>query len=357
MDAEGCAGAHIRSESAASAFRAFQLTLPKLRIDPFIVALLLTVALASLVPCAGETARIMGWITDGAIALLFFLHGARLSREAILAGAGAWRIHALALSSTFVLFPAMGLILRALGHGWLNPAIGDGILFLCLLPSTVQSSIAFTSIAHGNVPAAVCSASASNLIGTFVTPVLTGLLLLGGSSGGGFPLDALKSIMLQLLLPFVLGHLSRPLTAGFLTRNRTIIGKVDRSVILLVVYTAFSAAVIEGLWHRYSWGDLGLTFGLNALILAIALIATAFVSRRAGLSRADETAVVFCGSKKSLASGVPMAGVLFPPAQLGPMILPLMLFHQMQLMACAVIAQRYAAAYERQQARSAAQAR
>jgi len=322
----------------------FWPALKNLRIDPFIVALLATVALASLLPCAGKFAHIMNRVTDGAIALLFFLHGARLSREAILAGLGAWRIHALALGSTFVLFPAMGLILRAVSHGWLNPAIADGILFLCLLPSTVQSSIAFTSIARGNVPAAVCSASASNLVGIFVTPVLVGLFLLRGPHGG-LSLEALQAILLQLLLPFVAGHLSRPLTDAFLTRHRSIIGKVDRGVILLVVYTAFSAAVTEGLWHEYSWADLAWTFGLNAAILATALAATTWISRRVGLSREDETAVVFCGSKKSLASGVPMAGVLFPPALLGPIILPLMLFHQMQLMACAVLAQRYAARF------------
>jgi sodium/bile acid cotransporter 7 len=321
--------------------------LKSFRIDPFIVALLLTVALASVLPAAGGFARVMDNVTDAAIALLFFLHGARLSRDAILAGIGAWRIHVLALGATFILFPAMGLILRVASHGWLNPTIADGILFLCLLPSTVQSSIAFTSIAHGNVPAAVCSASASNLLGIFITPVLTGLLLLGGTRGGGFSFDAVESIVLQLLLPFVMGHLSRPFTAAFLTRHKAIIGKVDRTTILLVVYTAFSAAVIEGLWKQYSWGDLAWTFALNALILALALVVTTWVARRAGLSTADETVVVFCGSKKSLASGVPMAGVLFPPALLGPMILPLMLFHQMQLMACAVLAQRYAANFEK----------
>ncbi|MDE2182194.1 MAG: bile acid:sodium symporter [Alphaproteobacteria bacterium] len=318
------------------------LRVKALRLDPFLVALVATVVLASLLPCYGEGARVMGWVTDGAIALLFFLHGARLSREAILAGLGAWRIHGLALGSTFVLFPAMGLVLRALSHGWLNPAIADGLLFLCLLPSTVQSSIAFTSIARGNVPAAVCSASASNLIGIFITPLLTGLLLLGGPRGG-FSLHAVEAIMLQLLLPFVLGHLSRPLTKAFLEGHRSVIGKVDRSVILLVVYTAFSAAVIEGLWHKYSWSDLGWTVALNAVLLALALTLTRLVARWAGLKREDEIAVVFCGSKKSLASGVPMAGVLFPPTLLGPMILPLMLYHQMQLMACAVLARRYAA--------------
>lgn len=312
------------------------------KVDPFIVALLATVAVAAVLPCAGTFARVMGVITDAAIALLFFLHGAKLSRQAILAGIGAWRIHGLVFGATFVLFPVMGLLLRAASHGWLNPIIADGILFLCLLPSTVQSSIAFTSIARGNVPAAVCSASASNLLGIFITPLLTGLFLLRGMHGG-ISLHSVEDIALQLLLPFVLGHLSRPFTRTVLEQHKMLVGRVDRSAILLVVYTAFSAAVIEGLWHKFSLGDLAWTLGLDGLILALALTATTWVSRRAGMSREDEITIVFCGSKKSLASGVPMAGVLFPPALLGPMIVPLMLYHQMQLMVCALIAQRYAA--------------
>jgi solute carrier family 10 (sodium/bile acid cotransporter), member 7 len=311
-----------------------------LRLDPFLLALVATVALASVLPCSGRAAAIMAFVTDGGIALLFFLHGARLSRQAIVAGIGAWRIHALVLTATFVFFPAMGLAIRAAGQGWLSPVIADGVLFLCLLPSTVQSSIAFTSISRGNVAAAVCSASASNVLGVFLTPVLVGLLLKTGS-GSGFSPAAMGTILSQLLLPFVLGHLSRPLTAAFLDRYRQIVGKVDRGAILLVVYTAFSAAVVEGLWRRYGLADLGLTFALDALLLGLALLFTTAVARKAHLSTADETVVVFCGSKKSLASGVPMAAVLFPSALLGPMILPLMLFHQMQLMICAVLAQRY----------------
>lgn len=311
-----------------------------LRLDPFLLALIGTVMLASLLPCTGALAEAMDRITDGAIALLFFLHGARLSRAAILSGIGAWRVHVLALATTFLFFPAAGLALQAAGRVWLNPVIADGLLFLCLLPSTVQSSIAFTAIARGNVPAAVCSASASNVLGIFLTPVAVGLLL-PAASGGGFSGAAVLAIMLQLLLPFVLGHLSRPLTGDFLHRHKRVTGFVDRGVILLVVYTAFSAAVRQGLWQRYALSDLALTAALGMVLLAAALGFSTWIARRAGLSTADETVVVFCGSKKSLASGVPMAGVLFPPATLGPMILPLMLFHQMQLMACAVLAERY----------------
>jgi sodium/bile acid cotransporter 7 len=315
-------------------------------VDPFLMFLVGTVVAASLLPCRGEGAVIFGWITNAAITLLFFLHGAKLSREAIVAGIGHWRLHLLVAASTFVLFPILGLAIRVLGTGWINPGMTAGVLFLCLLPSTVQSSIAFTSIARGNVPAAVCSATLSNVVGIFLTPVMVGLFLgnLGKGGHGGVDLHSIESIALQLLAPFILGHLSRPLTSGFITKHKTLVGRVDRSSILLVVYTAFSAAVVEGLWKTLSAGDIALVLVLDAVLLAAALVITTVAARVLGFSKEDEIAIVFCGSKKSLASGVPMAGVLFPAAAVGPIIVPLMLFHQMQLMVCAVMARRYAAA-------------
>jgi sodium/bile acid cotransporter 7 len=316
-------------------------------LDPFLMLLIASVVLASLLPCRGLGAVLMGWVTNAAITLLFFLHGAKLSREAIWAGIGHWRLHVLVAASTFVLFPALGLAIAALGHGWIDPKthLVDGILFLCVLPSTVQSSIAFTSIAKGNVPAAVCSATLSNVAGIFITPVLVGLTLGALAKGGhaGVDLHSIQSIALQLLLPFVLGHLSRPLTTRFLTRHKTVMGWVDRSSILLVVYTAFSAAVVEGLWGKLSLADLAAVLALDAAILAVVLIFTTVAARKLGFSKPDEIAIVFCGSKKSLASGVPMAGILFPGATAGILVLPLMLFHQIQLMACSVLAQRYGA--------------
>jgi sodium/bile acid cotransporter 7 len=317
-------------------------------LDPFLLLLIGTVALASVLPCRGEGAVVFGWITNAAITLLFFLHGAKLSREAVVAGVGHWRLHLLVAASTFVLFPVLGLTVRALGHGLIDPNMTAGVLFLCLLPSTVQSSIAFTSIARGNVPAAVCSATLSNVGGIFITPLLVGMLM--GARGGGVSLHSIGAIALQLLLPFVAGHLSRPLTSRFLTRYKSIVSKVDRGSILLVVYTAFSAAVVEGLWRKLSVADIALVLVLDAVVLAAALVITTFAARSLGFSREDEIAIVFCGSKKSLASGVPMAGVLFPAAMVGPLIVPLMLFHQMQLMVCAVMARRYAARVETESA-------
>jgi sodium/bile acid cotransporter 7 len=213
------------------------------------------------------------------------------------------------------------------------------MLFLTLLPSTVQSSIAFTAIARGNVAAAVCSASFSNLLGIIVTPALVALLMQGD---GGISLASVETIVLQLLVPFVAGHLLRPLIGGLVARHKPVLSVVDRGSILLVVYSAFGAAVVGGLWHRLSPTDLAIIVALCVALLAAVLVATWLLGRVMGLKLEDAIVLQFCGSKKSLASGVPMAGVLFPAAQVGVVLLPLMLFHQIQLIACAVIARRYA---------------
>ncbi len=310
----------------------------KASFDPYILALIATIGLASLLPAHGAFAQICDSIANGAIVLLFFLHGAKLSREAIVAGAGHWRLHLATLASTFVLFPLLGLGLSHIPG--LPVLVASGMLFLTLLPSTVQSSIAFTSIARGNVAAAVCSASFSNLAGIFITPLLVTLFM--GSSGASMSFAAGEKIVLQLLVPFIVGHLVRPWLGGFLTRHKGVIGYVDRGSILMVVYTAFSAAVMEGLWSKLPLWEMGLIFALSAALLALVLAATWGLGGMLGFERADRIVLLFCGSKKSLASGVPMAGVLFAPSQVGVVILPLMLFHQVQLMACAVIARQFA---------------
>ncbi len=303
--------------------------------EPFILMLLGTVLLASILPPRGVIATIVGAAADIGIVLLFFLHGARLSREAIRAGASNWRLHAAVLAVTFVVFPLFGLGLSRIMTG----PVAAGILFLTLLPSTVQSSIAFTAIARGNVAAAVCSASFSNLLGIVVTPLLVAWLM---GAAGSISLDSIEAIVLQLLVPFVAGHLLRPWIGAWVTRQKTMLTVVDRGSILLVVYSAFGAAVVEGLWHRLSPGDLVLVALICCVLLALVLLVTWGLGSLLGLNREDAIVLQFCGSKKSLASGVPMAGVLFAPAQVGVVLLPVMLFHQIQLIACAMIARRYA---------------
>lgn len=314
--------------------------LAKLKIDGYILALFGMVVLASILPVRGEAATIVAWVVKIAIALLFFLHGAKLSREAVVAGLIHWRLHLTILAFTFLLFPALGLAISK--SGVLSPPLSSGMLFLCCLPSTVQSSIAFTSIGRGNVAAAVCAASASNLLGIFLTPVLVGVLMQAhGETGGAWA--SIEPIIVQLLLPFMVGQLVRPWIGPWIDRHKTLVGRVDRGSILLVVYSAFSAAVIGGIWHRVSIPELLLLLVVCVALLAVIMAATMFGSRALGFSKPDEVAIVFCGSKKSLASGVPMAGILFPGATAGILVLPLMLFHQIQLMACSVLAQRYGA--------------
>ncbi|QIG78886.1 bile acid:sodium symporter family protein [Stakelama tenebrarum] len=306
--------------------------------EPFVLALLGTVLVATFLPARGTAANAFAWLTDAGIVLLFFLHGAKLSREAIVAGARNLRLHLAVLASTFVLFPLLGLGLSALPV--FSPEMARGLLFLTLLPSTVQSSIAFTAIARGNVAAAVCSASFSNLLGMVITPALVTLLMTGADGNVGISAGTLRTIALQLLLPFALGHLLRPWVGGFVGRHKKLVTLVDRGSILLVVYTAFSAAVIEGLWLHVSGVDFALLLLACSLLLALVIAITWWSGRRLGLSREDAVVLLFCGSKKSLASGVPMAGALFPAAQVGAVILPLMMFHQIQLIVCAFIARR-----------------
>ncbi|WP_454254059.1 bile acid:sodium symporter family protein [Pseudomonas sp. Marseille-Q8238] len=309
--------------------------------DNFTLTLIAVVALASLLPCSGQTAQVFGWVTNLAIALLFFLHGAKLSREAVIAGALHWRLHLLIFACTFVLFPLLGLALKPL----LAPAVGHelymGILYLCALPATVQSAIAFTSLARGNIPAAICSAAASSLFGIFLTPLLVALLLDVHGDGGSM-LDAMGKITLQLLVPFIAGQIARRWIGAWVGRNKEWLKYVDQGSILLVVYTAFSEAVIEGLWHQVSLPTLAALVGACCLLLALALVLTHLLGKWLGFSLEDRITILFCGSKKSLATGVPMAQVLFAGGSIGLIILPLMLFHQIQLMVCAVLAQRYA---------------
>jgi solute carrier family 10 (sodium/bile acid cotransporter), member 7 len=311
------------------------------RFDSFSLLLLATVAVATVAPCRGDAAQVLSRVTYGAVALLFFMHGARLERAAVLEAFRHWRLHAVVLAATFLIFPILGLGLQRVSAPLVSQPLGAGLLFLCAVPSTVQSSIAFTSLARGNVAGAVCSAAASSLLGVLLTPMLVEALALRGTGASSLSVAALNVVQ-QLLLPFVLGQLARDWLRRPIERHAAKLRLLDQGTIALTVYTTFSASVAQGLWRQVPLHALILTVVLCSALLALALLITWRGSRWFGFSTEDEIVVVFCGSKKSLASGVPLANVLFPAHMVGVMVLPLMIYHQLQLMVCASIAQHYA---------------
>ncbi|GBE63963.1 putative Na+-dependent transporter [Mycobacterium sp. MFM001] len=313
--------------------------LKRLPVDTFLLALLATVALAAVFPARGAAAEAVSIAAKVAIAVLFWLYGARLSPQQAWHGVRQWRLHLLVLATTFVVFPILGLAARALVPWLLTLDLYNGLLFLCLVPSTVQSSIAFTSIARGHVSAAIVSASLSNIVGVVVTPALV-LLLMHTSGAPRVDATAIRDIVLQLLLPFVAGQLMRPWIADVIARHAVLTKLVDRGSILLVVYTAFSMGMVERIWLSVGVWRVVAVAVASAVLLGLVLAFTWLTGRLAGLERGDAIVLLFCGSKKSLASGLPMALVLFPAATVGVIMLPLMLFHQIQLLVCAVIASR-----------------
>jgi solute carrier family 10 (sodium/bile acid cotransporter), member 7 len=321
----------------------FSRFLSRFQSDGFVFALIGTVVAATFLPCQGASAGIFRALGSFAVALLFFLQGARLSRAALVAGAEHWRLHAALTSATFVLFPLLGLGLWAAAPHALPQSLWSGVLFVCVLPSTVQSSIALTSIARGNVAAAVCSAAGSNLAGLFLTPILFGLL--SGVHTSAISLAGIEQIALQLLVPFVAGQLSRPWIGQWAERNKSILSVTDRGSILLIVYGAFSASVVQGLWQRLPVATLAILALIDAVLLATALLIMISSSRVMRFDRADESAIVFCGSQKSVVSGIPIASALIAGPALGLFMLPLMLYHSMQLLVCAWLAKRYASRF------------
>jgi sodium/bile acid cotransporter 7 len=310
------------------------------RVDGFLALILLTVAFAAVMPARGEAAAAIGWLTDAAIVLLFFLHGAKLSPEEAVRGARHWRLHVMVFLATFALLPLLAISARFLAPNFLPGPLWAGVILLAALPSTVQASVVFTSVAGGNVPAAMCSATASSLLGVFLTPLIAGFLLT--RHGIDISARSVLAIAEQLLLPFVAGQLLRPWIGGYLTRHPRALKSVDYGSILILVYAAFSHGVVEGIWHQIDAATL-----LKVALVDIALLATVmtiliFGSRQLGFSRADEITIVFCGSKKSLVNGLPIATLLFA-GHVGLVIIPLMVFHQIQLMVCASLARHYAA--------------
>lgn len=315
------------------------------RLDPFLLCLIGAVTLASFFPAPAILQPRLSLLISVLITIMFFLHGAKLERRALLESIRDWKLQGGTLLVTFAFFPLLGSAVWAFFQKFLpsypmSQPLWMGILFLCCLPSTVQSSIALTSIAKGNVPASICAATASNILGIFFTPFLCSLLLhheAGGSSG----LETLISISRELLLPFIVGQLLQNKIKPFVDRHKFLLSLSDRGSIVIMVYAAFSEAILQGLWHIISLTSLFSLLVIDSLILFITLAFSYFLGFFLAKDKASMISLQFCSSKKALSTGVLMASVIFPSGA-GILILPLMIYHQIQLFICTLLAQFYA---------------
>ncbi len=312
---------------------------PLRRLDRFTTGIILAVLLGLAVPCSGAGAQVFSWLTTAAVVLLFFLYGVKLSRASVREGFLNWRLQALVVLSTFALFPALVPLLRPVLEPLVGGALFAGLLYVACLPSTVQSSIAFTSVAGGNVPAAVCSASVSSLLGVFLTPLLAGILFsataVADSSAIG--LDTVLNICGQVLLPFALGQLCQPWLRPWVGAHAGLVKLNDQATIWLVVYTAFSSATANGYWQQLGMAQLLGLVAASCIILGLVQGILYGLCRAFRFNRADRVAIIFCGSKKSLAVGAPIMLAIFGHFD-NNLLLPLMVFHQVQLMVCARLA-------------------
>jgi solute carrier family 10 (sodium/bile acid cotransporter), member 7 len=323
-----------------------QRWLRRLRGEWFLIGMVAAVVLASLFPEFGATGGAMHaeTATNLGIALVFFLHGIGLPLEALKRGFLAWRLHAVIQGLTYLVFPLLWLIFNALFKTTIPAELMLGFAYLAALPSTISSSVAMTALGRGNVPAAIFNATLSGLLGIVLTPLL--LLWLAGTQTEGMSLgETMLNIAQLLLLPIVVGQLLRPFIGHWFAKVKHYTSNIDKAVILMLVYAAFCNSVQSGMWREHGMGLIATTFAVDAVFLAAILFLSTRVARLMHASHKDEVAIVFCGSKKTLASGIPMATLIFGahPA-LGMIVLPIMLYHQLQLFVCSVMAHRYAKA-------------
>lgn len=318
----------------------------KFKFDWFLWGMIIAVALAWVFPGPGAQG---GWlhpelVNKLGVALIFFLNGVALSFAALKEGTLRWPLHLVVQATTFLLFPLIGW--AAIGPvTWAAGAnLALGFFFLCALPSTVSSSVAMTAAAKGNVPAAVFNATLSSLIGVFLTPFWVSLVL-GRGQGVAMDLgDVILDLVLWLLLPLLLGQLARPWLGDWAKRHKAALNYVDRGTILFIIYTSFCDSVVGGLWQGQGlWVIVGAVVG-SALLFAIVFGLVNAACLRFGFTLPDRVAAVFCGSKKTIASGVPMAQLIFAgDPRLGVLLLPLMIYHPLQLIICGALANHWAA--------------
>ncbi|BAE50465.1 bile acid:sodium symporter family protein [Paramagnetospirillum magneticum] len=317
--------------------------LARVGIDGFLLGLIVMVGLAWLLPDFGKSGGYLAMdaITGYGVALVFLLYGLTLPPERMKAGLVNWRLHLLVQISTFGLFPVLAWGAALAFGGKIDPDLMLGFFFLAALPSTISSSVAMTSIARGNVAGAIFNATLSSLLGVVLTPLWVNWYL--SSSGASLDLGrVLLKIVLLVLLPIILGQVLRPWVRGWIEHNTKWLKSLDRIIILLIVFNSFSDSVAEGVWAGHGGGFVAQAVGGAAVLFAFVFILLRLTCRALGFNREDLIAGVFCGTKKSLATGVPMAKIMFgaSPA-LGLIIAPTILYHLIQLVAAGIIARRW----------------
>jgi len=318
--------------------------------DWFLCGMVLATVLAYFFPGFGATGGGMHaeWVINIGVFVVFFLHGVNLSSEQIRHGLKNWRLHIMVQAFTFVVFPVIWLICDKAFGAFIPALLMLGFLYLCALPSTISSSVALTGSAGGNVPAAILNASMSSVFGIFMTPWLVSLVI--GTGSGGIDLGpTLLKLSLMLLLPLVLGQLVRPLIGKFFARHKKYTNLIDKIVILLLVYAAFCNSMVSGLWQTQGNAVIAMAFVGSGVLLAVILLLTTGTARALKFNHADKVAAVFCGTKKSLAAGAPMAALIFGNNPgLGLILLPIMIYHPLQLIVCSVMAENYANRHRQQ---------
>lgn len=314
-----------------------------LRIDLLVRLLLLAILLASLWPVTGDGRTVARAISEGGIFVLFLLNGLRLPRKDVAAGLKNARFLA---PLTLWCFGAMGLVgigLWQIASDIIPVEVTLGLLFLGFLPSTVQSATAYCSIAGGNVATSVVAAGLLNVLGVFVTASLFSAV--AGSEIGGLDFAALQRIGLILILPFVIGQLVQGLGDGFAARwvqsRKSLVGWADKLVIATAVYVAFSGAVEQGLWSRVDGFAWAVLLGLVGVFLIVGFGGSWGLGALLGLARGERISFLFAGAQKSLALGAPLASLMFAPELAGMLLLPLLVYHMLQLVISAIIAGRF----------------
>ncbi|WP_086982164.1 bile acid:sodium symporter family protein [Vibrio aphrogenes] len=309
----------------------------------FLLAMVGAILLSLVIPNVGKSAGVLHLdkVTTLGIALIFFLHGVGLSPTALRDGVANWRLHLFIQAATFIVYPLLWVCFGQAFLVFMPSALAFGFCFLFVLPSTISSSVAMTAIGHGNIPGAIFNASLSSLLGIFLTPLFIQFFM--GLEGAQFDvMSSVTSIAQMLLLPMVVGQCVRPFILTFFEKHKSSVNKLDKYVILLIVFNAFSDSVNEGIWHSFSLDYVLLSVAICAVVLLVIVNGMKWSAQRLGFKRADEVAAVFCGSKKTLAAGVPMAKVIFgADPRLGMLLLPIMIYHPLQIFYCALLANRY----------------